>query len=202
MSGLCPHHGRALAVRRIEGGRKVDACPTCHGLWLAPAMAAGLVGHALRPDAVAALPPARPFAAQPCPVDGSGMRALRSRGVEIDLCARCKGVWLDAGELERLLVPAAAGGSALSDVTEGAAQLAFDVAEGLLEGGLSWFVAGPPDVPTAASASMLALADSSTLTVERADGAAIVDSAAGLLDGVGEAVGAAFEFVGEALSGL
>lgn len=38
----------------------------------------------------------------PCPKCKGYMHARRQRGVEIDLCAECEGVWLDEGELARL----------------------------------------------------------------------------------------------------
>lgn len=201
MSGLCPHHGRSLVPRKVEDGRTVEIYLACHGLWLAPALVAGLVGHALKTSAVAALPSARAFSALPCPVDGSGMRALRSAGVEIDLCGRCGGVWLDAGELERLRAPAAAAGSDFIEAAEGALELASDLGEGLLDSHLPGWLAGSPDAPAARS-SLGALTVSSTLGVERTDAAAAVDSTSGILDGAGDALGAVFAFVGDALSSL
>lgn len=38
-----------------------------------------------------------------CPVCFSDLRAVDRQGVEIDFCPRCKGVWLDRGELDKLL---------------------------------------------------------------------------------------------------
>ena len=38
-----------------------------------------------------------------CPVCDSDLRAVDRQGVEIDFCPRCRGVWLDRGELEKLL---------------------------------------------------------------------------------------------------
>ncbi len=38
-----------------------------------------------------------------CPVCKSAMITLELAKVEIDYCTGCKGVWLDAGELEMLL---------------------------------------------------------------------------------------------------
>ena len=38
-----------------------------------------------------------------CPVCKSAMITLELAEVEIDYCTGCKGVWLDAGELEMLL---------------------------------------------------------------------------------------------------
>lgn len=37
-----------------------------------------------------------------CPRDGAALQETESEHVKIDTCPRCKGVWLDAGELEQL----------------------------------------------------------------------------------------------------
>ena len=37
-----------------------------------------------------------------CPNCSSGMNIANKFGVEIDHCPRCKGVWLDRGELEKI----------------------------------------------------------------------------------------------------
>ncbi len=37
------------------------------------------------------------------PVDGAPMRKVRRYGVEMDICTRTGGVWLDPGELERVI---------------------------------------------------------------------------------------------------
>ncbi len=38
-----------------------------------------------------------------CPVDDAPLREVTRRGVKIDLCSECRGIWLDRGELEHLL---------------------------------------------------------------------------------------------------
>jgi uncharacterized protein len=38
-----------------------------------------------------------------CPNDGAGMQEVNRNGVLIDVCPQCRGVWLDRGELEKLL---------------------------------------------------------------------------------------------------
>lgn len=38
-----------------------------------------------------------------CPVCSIPMDEVPKSGVQIDVCPRCKGVWLDRGELNRLL---------------------------------------------------------------------------------------------------
>ncbi len=43
-----------------------------------------------------------------CPLCSVGMREVPRRGLKIDVCPECRGVWLDAGEMERLLEGAGA----------------------------------------------------------------------------------------------
>ncbi len=38
-----------------------------------------------------------------CPVDGSTLVLAERAGVEIDYCPTCRGVWLDRGELDKLI---------------------------------------------------------------------------------------------------
>lgn len=38
-----------------------------------------------------------------CPTDGETLLMSERMGVEIDYCPRCRGVWLDRGELDKLL---------------------------------------------------------------------------------------------------
>lgn len=40
-----------------------------------------------------------------CPNCNVGMTNIQRSGVEIDICPQCRGVWLDRGELEKLLEP-------------------------------------------------------------------------------------------------
>lgn len=41
-----------------------------------------------------------------CPNCQSPMSEVSRRGVYVDVCPRCRGVWLDGGELEKLLAAA------------------------------------------------------------------------------------------------
>jgi Zn-finger nucleic acid-binding protein len=38
-----------------------------------------------------------------CPNCNDGMQEVRRNEVQIDVCPKCRGVWLDRGELEKLL---------------------------------------------------------------------------------------------------
>lgn len=43
-----------------------------------------------------------------CPVDGERLVMTERSGVEIDYCPRCRGVWLDRGELDKIIERSAA----------------------------------------------------------------------------------------------
>ena len=43
-----------------------------------------------------------------CPNDNSSMQTVQRSGVEFDMCPTCRGVWLDRGELEKLMATAEA----------------------------------------------------------------------------------------------
>ena len=42
-----------------------------------------------------------------CPVDGTTLAMSSREGVEIDYCPQCRGVWLDRGELDKIIQRAA-----------------------------------------------------------------------------------------------
>ena len=43
-----------------------------------------------------------------CPVDGTTLVIAERQGVEIDYCPLCRGVWLDRGELDKIIERAVA----------------------------------------------------------------------------------------------
>ncbi|WP_205479762.1 zf-TFIIB domain-containing protein [Sphingomonas arenae] len=38
-----------------------------------------------------------------CPVDGTTLQMSERSGIEIDYCPQCRGVWLDRGELDKII---------------------------------------------------------------------------------------------------
>lgn len=38
-----------------------------------------------------------------CPIDGNTLVIADRNGVEIDYCPHCRGVWLDRGELDKII---------------------------------------------------------------------------------------------------
>ena len=39
----------------------------------------------------------------PCPTDGTQLVMSERQGIEIDYCPSCRGVWLDRGELDKII---------------------------------------------------------------------------------------------------
>ena len=44
----------------------------------------------------------------PCPIDGTPLVMSERQGIEIDYCPSCRGVWLDRGELDKIVERASA----------------------------------------------------------------------------------------------
>ena len=42
-----------------------------------------------------------------CPIDNTELRITDRQGIEVDYCPKCRGVWLDRGELDKLIDRAA-----------------------------------------------------------------------------------------------
>lgn len=43
-----------------------------------------------------------------CPIDGTDLVMTDRQGIEIDYCPQCRGVWLDRGELDKIIERTAA----------------------------------------------------------------------------------------------
>lgn len=57
-----------------------------------------------------------------CPNDDAPMQAVERSGVQFDTCPTCRGVWLDRGELEKLMESAASDAPAASATRQAPAQ--------------------------------------------------------------------------------
>lgn len=51
-----------------------------------------------------------------CPKCGMDLHTLNQGSVEVDTCFNCKGVWLDAGELDQLVGPKSDSGAVMKAV--------------------------------------------------------------------------------------
>jgi len=49
-----------------------------------------------------------------CPIDGTALQMADRQGIEIDYCPQCRGVWLDRGELDKIIERTSGAGAAAS----------------------------------------------------------------------------------------
>ncbi len=95
----CPRDATLLATNDVAGMR-YHTCATCGGFWI-PGFT---LEHHLNKDAFPVLfgsdqAPAVPLR---CPACHHACVALRCKDCEIDVCNRCRSIWLDAGEILKL----------------------------------------------------------------------------------------------------
>jgi Zn-finger nucleic acid-binding protein len=101
----CPRDRARLAPHAEKHGARhvtIDVCPACGGAYLDHDELSLLV-----PDAKVAAHFQRLLTGEPvgealCAGCGGLMRLRFGADVEVDVCEKCHGVWLDRGELERL----------------------------------------------------------------------------------------------------
>ena len=115
----CPIDQRELAPRNYESGIVIDGCPECHGVWLQQGELERIQESVERDysdelqairDTIAtayAMARDRQDAERHCP-NCDAVLHRREYGyasqILIDACAKCRGVWLDRGELQALEV--------------------------------------------------------------------------------------------------
>lgn len=109
---ICPKCGGSLNPREV-GEVVVEQCETCQGLWLDLGELGAVIDFqrqhpesALAADVVAV--PARNEVTGPCPrCGGEGnmtrITSLQDASLVMDSCPVCYGIWLDGGELHRLM---------------------------------------------------------------------------------------------------
>ena len=104
---LCPRDGAELEAREHLEVAYL-ACRRCGGLWFGRDDLTRLeirTPKGSRPPSMPAAEPQRqPQGAARCICQGHPLMALIDRyGVTLDVCPACGGLWLDAGEIERIL---------------------------------------------------------------------------------------------------
>jgi Zn-finger nucleic acid-binding protein len=95
----CPRDGGPLRLHKGQAA-PAERCESCSGIWLAGLVVARHVGQVPR---AAQIKRAGRQTALRCPTDGAQLTEVHHHGVEIDVCPQCAGVWLDHGELERIV---------------------------------------------------------------------------------------------------
>jgi Zn-finger nucleic acid-binding protein len=97
----CPDCRHTLVI--VEYDRlETDSCPRCGGCWLDEEELALLLHNRLQLHSDF-MPPTR--GRRVCPLCGVRLHvgALPGSGIEVDICPMHHGIWLDRGELSRLL---------------------------------------------------------------------------------------------------
>jgi Zn-finger nucleic acid-binding protein len=107
---------------------RVWHCVSCSGLWLPAGAFHASIGH------VSVIGRGRP-AGISCPGDGQALTAVKHRGIEVDVCGTCGGVWFDHGELQKILAQSADPARSFLDANSGStaldiASFAFDAFSG------------------------------------------------------------------------
>ena len=103
MQRLCPRDRSVLVEQRVEG-LNVDVCAICFGSFFDGIELRRIAGQK---DLALKLGDAhgRTDAPLVCCACGDQMHLDTVQGIQLDHCANCLGVWLDAGELDRLAAP-------------------------------------------------------------------------------------------------
>ena len=115
----CPRDGSRL-VDQASSLHDVVRCNSCSGMWLPASAVVELIGKTKIPKQDQHSIPGEIT----CPDDGTQLNLVKDRGVEIDICACCGGVWLDGGELEKLK-DTQSGNKATEAIVEGAVEFGF-----------------------------------------------------------------------------
>jgi Zn-finger nucleic acid-binding protein len=102
-TGKCPHCRLELEVQS-HAGIEGAVCPECHGVWLpAPALKNAIrlyaADHGVALETVSLLEGPAHQSALPCPqCASSSLQVITLRGVEVEKCVSCGGLFLDGGD--------------------------------------------------------------------------------------------------------
>ena len=99
----CPKcRGVALRSRTLHrANRTVDYCPQCRGVWFDRAELEALLSVAVKDLSV---PPEARDVPRTCPRCGEKLFRFRypQTYVNVEVCRKCRGLWLDPGELKEI----------------------------------------------------------------------------------------------------
>lgn len=143
----CPVDAKVLAVHRHDGV-ELQVCRHCHGVWLTREQLAtcSVKRETVPSKSRSKLDASRSNATakRVCSQCNVPLKAQIVESVEIDLCSRCGGLWLDAGEFDAVhqwyvtgtaVSPGAARSkkNRLADVADGVSQAGDPIVSGLGE---------------------------------------------------------------------
>ncbi len=105
----CPKCVQQILQPKTIQEIEVDTCPQCHGIWFDDHELEHLLDlsyKALKPLLRGKESPEANARHGKCPRDGTRLLRVTSAHdatLILDTCVECKGVWLDGGELRRLV---------------------------------------------------------------------------------------------------
>lgn len=102
----CPRDHRILTPFPLEKG-VICSCGCCQGVWIPWHLIEAATTSKIMAASMPELMELGATTAR-CPQDGDYLRETSRKGIRVDYCARCKGLWLDGGELAHVRQVAAA----------------------------------------------------------------------------------------------
>lgn len=129
----CPHDQTELYAVESESF-DAQVCPSCSGVFLKinEASPPAFALSQLKPGQRSRIPKAQGDLPR-SPASGQPMFVFNYRGVEIDYCSASNSVWLDAGELEKIVEKSEAG-QGRNRKKKRNRNLGKDISEGILNG--------------------------------------------------------------------
>lgn len=82
----------------------IDICPKCHGTWLDSGELRKLLGEKEVSDYLTKGIGTKAESPLICPRCKNLMDLEKAEDVEVDVCLKCRGVWLDMGEMDALKI--------------------------------------------------------------------------------------------------
>ena len=137
---LCCVKCTSILDKSMVGDVEVDLCPKCGGLWLdygEVAKLAVLPENEVEPlkallKGAAGPPPVPTDTKIPCPACPGQLKEVVLGNIHVDYCTKCKGLFLDKGELEGAIAavrPKARAAASASKVVAAVASAAAEDAE-------------------------------------------------------------------------
>jgi Zn-finger nucleic acid-binding protein len=85
-------------------GQKLDTCIRCRGIWFDVSELDSVLGGEGRVELLAGIKPSIRGEKLECPACRGYMEPKDIFGVFVDICPDCGGIWMDAGETEKIWV--------------------------------------------------------------------------------------------------
>lgn len=97
----CPRCKVPLVIVEAQG-TQIDVCEKCGGIWFDPRELDRFMSEESPIELLINIKDAIDNEKLPCPACRCFMETKEIYGVTVDECATCNGIWLDAGEMEKI----------------------------------------------------------------------------------------------------